>query len=468
MLCELYPTNKIKYKRMKDFLSNFGESIIAFGNFMWGAPLLILLLGGGLFLFFYSRLIPLKYMGHGLKVLRGKYDNPDEPGQISHYQAVSTALAATVGMGNISGIAIAIATGGPGAVFWMWISALIGVSTKFFTCSLAVMYRGKDSEGNLQGGPMYVIKHGLKKYWHWLAIVFSIAGMIGVTPIFQANQLTQAIRDVVLIPNGVETGFTTDLISGLVMSGLVILVLFGGIKRIAKVARLMVPMMVIVYVVALLYILASNSSEVIPGFKLIITDAFTGDAVLGGALGSLIVVGVRRAAFSNEAGIGTAPMAHGAAKTSEPIREGLAAMFEPIIDTIIVCTMTALAIIVTGAWTDTSLDGIGLTVQAFSIAMPGFGPYILMLCVIVFAVTTMFAFPYYGAKCFSFLFGAKRKNIYHIFYVLIIPIGATSTLAAVIGLIDGAYATMAFPTMISAIILAPKVLKAAKKYFAKI
>lgn len=435
---------------------------------MWGPPLLILLLGGGLYLFFYSRLIPLKYMGHGLKILRGKYDNPDEPGQISHYQAVSTALAATVGMGNISGIAIAIATGGPGAIFWMWVSAFIGVSIKFFTCSLAVMYRGEDSEGNLQGGPMYVIKYGMKKYWHWLAIVFSVAGMIGVTPIFQANQLTQAIRDIVLIPNGVETGFVTNLISGLVMSGLVILVLFGGIKRIAKVAGLMVPMMVVVYVVAVLYILATNASEVIPGFTLIITDAFTGDAVLGGALGSLIIVGVRRAAFSNEAGIGTAPMAHGAAKTSEPIREGLAAMFEPIIDTIIVCTMTALAIIVTGAWTDTSLDGIGLTVRAFSIAMPGIGPYILMLCVVVFSVTTMFAFPYYGAKCFSYLFGAKRKNIYHLFYVLIIPFGATSTLAAVIGLIDGAYATMAFPTMISAIILAPKVLTAAKIYFAKL
>lgn len=453
---------------MSDFLTTLGDSVIAFGNFMWGPPLLILLLGGGLYLFFYSRLIPLKYMGHGLKILRGKYDNPDEPGQISHYQAVSTALAATVGMGNISGIAIAIATGGPGAIFWMWVSAFIGVSIKFFTCSLAVMYRGEDSEGNLQGGPMYVIKYGLKKYWHWLAIVFSVAGMIGVTPIFQANQLTQAIRDIVLIPNGVETGFVTNLISGLVMSGLVILVLFGGIKRIAKVAGLMVPMMVVVYVVAVLYILATNASEVIPGFTLIITDAFTGDAVLGGALGSLIIVGVRRAAFSNEAGIGTAPMAHGAAKTSEPIREGLAAMFEPIIDTIIVCTMTALAIIVTGAWTDTSLDGIGLTVRAFSIAMPGFGPYILMLCVVVFSVTTMFAFPYYGAKCFSYLFGAKRKNIYHLFYVLIIPFGATSTLAAVIGLIDGAYATMAFPTMISAIILAPKVLTAAKIYFAKL
>lgn len=453
---------------MTEFFEKLGDAIIFFGDFMWGAPLLILLLGGGLFLFFYSRLIPLKYLGHGLKVLRGKYDNPDEPGQISHYQAVSTALAATVGMGNISGIAIAIATGGPGAVFWMWVSAFIGVSTKFFTCSLAVMYRGKDSEGNLQGGPMYVIKYGLKKYWHWLAVVFAVAGMIGVTPIFQANQLTQAIRDIVLIPNGIETGFTSNLISGLIMSGLVILVIFGGIKRIAKAAGLMVPIMIVVYVVAVLYILAMYSSEVLPGFKLIFTDAFSGNAVLGGALGSLIVVGVRRAAFSNEAGIGTAPMAHGAAKTSEPIREGLAAMFEPIIDTIIVCTMTALAIIVTGAWTDTSLDGIGLTVRAFSLAMPGIGPYILMLCVTIFSVTTMFAFPYYGAKCFSYLFGARYKNIYHAFYIMIIPIGATSTLAAVIGLIDGAYATMAFPTMISAVILAPKVLKAAKKYFAKI
>jgi AGCS family alanine or glycine:cation symporter len=451
---------------MQSFLSSFGQLLIDFGNFMWGAPLLILLLGGGMYFFIYSRLIPLRHFGHGLRVLRGKYDNPDEPGQISHYQAVSTALAATVGMGNVSGIAIAIATGGPGAVFWMWVSALIGVSTKFFTCSLAVMYRGTDSEGNLQGGPMYVIKHGLKKYWHWLAIVFSVAGMIGVTPVFQANQLTQAIRDIILEPNGVQTGFTTDLISGLVMASIVILVIFGGIKRIAKMAGLMVPIMVVVYVVAVLYILATNASEVLPGFKLIFTDAFTGNAVLGGALGSLIIIGVRRAAFSNEAGIGTAPMAHGAAKTSEPIREGMAAMFEPIIDTIIVCTMTALAIIVTGAWENPDLDGITLTAQAFDIAMPGFGPYVLMACVIIFSVTTMFAFPYYGAKCYSFLFGAKTKNIYHLFYVAIIPIGATSTLAAVIGLIDGAYATMAFPTMISAIILSPKVIKAAKKYFA--
>lgn len=453
---------------MNSFFSGIGQALIDFGNFMWGAPLLILLLGGGLYFFLYSRLIPLRHFGHGLQVLRGKYDNPDEPGQISHYQAVSTALAATVGMGNISGIAIAISMGGPGAVFWMWVSALIGVSTKFFTCSLAVMYRGPDSAGELQGGPMYVIRHGLKKHWHWLAIVFSVAAMIGVTPVFQANQLTQAIRDIVLVPNGVQVGFHSDLISGIVMSLLVILVVFGGIKRIARVAGLMVPLMVVIYVLAVVYILATNAENVLPGFRLIFTDAFTGNAVLGGSLGSLIIIGVRRAAFSNEAGIGTAPMAHGAAKTSEPIREGLAAMFEPIIDTIIVCTMTALAIIVTGAWTDTSLDGISLTAEAFNRAMPGFGPYILMLCVIIFSVTTMFAFPYYGAKAFSFLFGARRKYIYHIFYVVIIPIGATSTLAAVIGLIDGAYATMAFPTMISAIILSPKVIQAARKYFKQV
>jgi len=449
-------------------MQQLGQQIINFGNFMWGPPLLVLLLGGGFYFFIYSRLIPLRHFGHGLKILRGKYDKADEPGQISHYQAVSTALAATVGMGNVSGIAIAIATGGPGAVFWMWVSALIGVSTKFFTCSLAVMYRGNDSEGKLQGGPMYVIKYGLKKYWHWLAIVFSIAGMIGVSPVFQANQLTQAIRDIVLIPAGVETGFGTDLASGLLMTGLVVLVLFGGIKRIGKVAGYLVPLMVVIYILAVLYILGTHPEGIIPGLKLIVTDAFAGDAVLGGALGSLIIVGVRRAAFSNEAGIGTAPMAHGAAKTSEPIREGLAAMFEPVIDTIIVCTMTALAIIVTGVWEHSDLDGITLTAEAFSAAMPGFGPYILMMCVTIFSVTTMFAFPYYGAKCFSYLFGAKYKVIYHIFFVALIPIGATSTLAVVIGLIDGAYATMAFPTMISAIILSPKVIKAAKVYFAKL
>jgi len=284
---------------------------------------------------------------------------------------------------------------------------------------------------------------------------------------FQANQLTQAIRDIILIPNGVDAGFTTDLISGLFFAGVVMTVIFGGIKRIAKVAGTLVPFMVILYVVSVIFILIKNHEGIIPGFQLIFRDAFTGDAVLGGSLGAIIIVGVRRAAFSNEAGIGTAPMAHGAAKTAEPIREGLSAMFEPIIDTIIVCTMTALAIIVTGVWQAGDADGITLTAQAFSKGMPMFGPYILIACVTIFSLTTMLAFPYYGTKAFSFLFGAKYKIIYQIFYILVLPLGAISTLQVVISLIDTAYATMAFPTMISAIILAPKVIKEAKRYFGK-
>jgi len=449
-------------------MDKIGQAIINLSDFMWGPPLLILLLGGGFFFTLYARLMPFRHFGHGLKILAGRYDKSDEPGQISHYQAVSTALAATVGMGNISGIAVAITTGGPGAVFWMWVSALVGVTTKFFTCSLAVMYRGKDSDGNLQGGPMYVIKHGLGKKWMFLAVIFCLMAMIGVTPIFQANQLTQAIRDLVLIPNGVKTGLFTDLACGITFSIIVALVIFGGIKRIAKVAGMLVPFMVLLYVSAVIFILITNHEGIIPGFRIIFEDAFTGNAVLGGSLGSIIIIGVRRAAFSNEAGIGTAPMAHGAAKTSEPIREGLSAMFEPVIDTIIVCTMTALAIVVTGVWKTGDADGITLTAQAFAKGIPVVGVYILIVCVAIFSLTTMLAFPYYGTKAFSFLFGTKYKIIYQLFYILILPIGAASTLRVVISVIDTAYATMAFPTMISALILAPKVIKEAKRYFAKL
>ncbi|MFC2121318.1 alanine/glycine:cation symporter family protein [Bacteroidota bacterium] len=449
-------------------MSKIGKLFIDFGDAAWGMPLLILLMGGGIYFLVYSRLTPIRYFGHAIKVLLGRYDNPDEPGQISHYQAVSTALAATVGMGNVSGVAVAMTMGGPGAIFWMWISALIGVSTKFFTCSLSVMYRGTDSEGKLQGGPMYVILHGLGKNWKFLAVFFCLMGMIGVTPIFQANQITQAISDIILVPNGISAGFLPNLIIGLSFTVLVILVIFGGIKRIGKVAGFLVPGMVVLYIISVLFIIFSNMSEVLPSFKLIFTDAFSGNAVLGGALGSIIIVGVRRAAFSNEAGIGTAPMAHGAAKTSEPIREGLVAMVEPIIDTVIVCTMTALAIIITGVWHSTDVDGVTLTAMAFSEGIPGIGQYILIACVTIFSVTTMFAFPYYGAKCFSFIFGAKYKIIYYIFYVIIIPIGAVSSLEVVIGLIDGTYAMMAIPTIISAVLLSPKVIKASKKYFANL
>ena len=308
-----------------DTISVIERFITGFSDLAWGTPLLVLLLGGGLFFLLYSRLLPFRYFRHAITILLGRYDDPNEPGEINHYQALSTALAATVGMGNITGVALAITMGGPGAIFWMWVSALLGVTTKYFTCTLAVMFRGRDSNGKLQGGPMYVIVEGLGQNWKPLAIFFSLMGMIGVLPMFQVNQLTQVVRDVVLIPNQVEAGFTSDLISGLVVAFLVGVVIFGGIKRIGKVTGRLVPIMVALYVVLVLFIIFSNTENILPSFALIFRDAFTAQSVLGGSLGALVITGVRRAAFSNEAGIGTAPMAHGAAKTNEPVREGLVA-----------------------------------------------------------------------------------------------------------------------------------------------
>ena len=442
-----------------------GQFIINAADFIWGTPVLILLLGGGFYFLIYSRLTPLRYFGHALSILTGKYDDPNEPGQLHHYQALSTALAGTVGMGNVSGVAVAITMGGPGAIFWMWISALLGVSTKFFTCSLAVMFRGKDSAGEIQGGPMYFITEGLGKNWKPLAIFFSVVAMIGVSPLFQANQLTQMIRDVLLVPNNIEGSFTSNLITGIVISIIVALVVIGGIKRIGSVTGSLVPTMVVVYTITVLYIIFSNSSEIIPAFRTIFEDAFSGKAVVGGSLGAVIITGVRRAAFSNEAGLGTAPMAHGAAKTNEPIREGLVAMLGPIIDTILVCTMTALAIIITNTWVESSADGITLTAQAFDTAIPVFGKYLLSVCVIFFSMSTMFAFPYYGVKCLGFVAGVKYQHLYNYVFVVVIIIGAVSNLRVIIGLIDISFAMMAFPTVISAILLSPHVRRAAKDYF---
>lgn len=444
------------------------KATAAFSNFMWGTPLLLLLLGGGLYFFVYSRLLPFRYFRHAILILLGHYDNPDEPGQINHYQALSTALSATIGMGNVSGVAVAIATGGPGAVFWMWVSALLGMATKFFTCSLAVMYRGHDDRGELQGGPMYVIVNGLGKKWKPLAIFFSLAGMIGVLPVFQANQYTQAIRDVMLPDLGIQGSFTTDLITAILIIIIASFVIFGGIKRIGRVAGSLVPMMALLYVAAVLFIIFSHPTHIWPSLRLIITDAFTGNALLGGALGSLIVTGVKRGTFSNEAGLGTAPLAHGAAKTNEPIREGLVAMLGPLIDTIIICTMTALALIITDVWRTSSQDGVTLTAQAFRVGIPGVGHYILMLCITIFSMTTLFALPYYGTKCFAFVFGTRYQRFYNYFYIASIAVGATASLSIIINLIDGVYALMSVPTMISALMLSPKVRKAALSYFDKL
>lgn len=444
----------------------FLESVTAaFSSFMWGYPLLVLLIGGGAYFLIYSRLLPFRFFRHAIHVLLGRYDDPNEPGQINHYQALSTALSATIGMGNVSGVAVAIAMGGPGAIFWMWVSAFFGVATKFFTCSLSVMYRGRDDRGEIQGGPMYVIVEGLGKQWRPLAVFFSLACMIGVLPVFQANQYTQAIRDVVLVDFGIEGNFTSNLITGLMLVVLTSMVIFGGIKRIGKVAGSLVPLMTVVYVGTVLFIIFSTPHKILPSLELIFTDAFSGNAVLGGALGTLIITGIKRGTFSNEAGLGTAPLAHGAAKTNEPIREGLVAMLGPVIDTILICTMTALALIITDVWRSTDLNGISLTAAAFEAGIPGAGHYILILCITIFSTTTMFAFPYYGIKCFSFTFGTRHQQFYNYFYIGSIILGSTASLSIIINLIDGTYALMSIPTIISAVLLSPKVRKASVKYF---
>ncbi|MFO8001384.1 MAG: alanine/glycine:cation symporter family protein [Marinilabilia sp.] len=446
-------------------MQEIGQSIIAFSDFIWGPPVLVLLLGGGLFFMLYSRLLPLRYLGHAFDILRGKYDQSGGGGNISHFQALSTALAATVGMGNISGVAIAISMGGPGAIFWMWISALLGISTKFFTGTLAVMYRTQDREGRLLGGPMYIITLGLGRKWKPMAVFFAVTCMFAVFPVFQSNQLTQVIRDIVLAPNGVNTGFGSNLITGLIITFFMGLVIFGGIKRIGKVTAAMVPVMVLVYMVLVLIVISFNVENVIPVVKLIFVDAFSANSVLGGAVGALIITGIKRAAFSNEAGIGTAPLAHSEAKTNEPVREGLVAMLGPAIDTLLVCTLTALAILVTGVWQETSVDGITLTAMAFDAAIPVVGPYLLILCVAFFSLSTLFAFPFYGAKCFAYLFGQRRSGYYLVASLFSSVIAAVSSLHVVIAFIDSAYALMAFPNMIAALLLAPQVKKAYLRYF---
>ena len=451
---------------MLEFLDG---AIAAFSTFMWGWPLLILLLGGGLVFTVKSRFIPFRFFGHAIQILRGKYDTGDEPGDIPHYQALSSALASTVGMGNISGVAIAIHTGGPGAIFWMWMSAIVGMATKYFTCTLSILYRGKDDTGRIQGGPMYYIQEGLGPRFRPLAILFSIAGLFGCLALFQANQLTQIIRDEFFqnegwFAEGLQRG---NLIVGLSIAGLVAIVIFGGIKRIGIVMSRMVPVMVGIYLVGGVAIILNHLTEIPAFIGLILHDAFTGDAVLGGSVGVVIITGIRRAAFSNEAGIGTEAMAHGAAMTNEPVREGLVAMLGPFIDTIMVCTITALAILFSGVWQSSESNGVTLTTQAFTAELGEPGRIILMVSVLIFSISTMIGYSYYGAKCTSFLFGTRWKTTYRVIYTVSLVFAALISIDMAINFIDGMYAVMAFPTMTATLLLAPKVMEATRDYFSR-
>ena len=445
------------------------EKIISeISSFVWGYPLLFILIGGGSYLLIKSRFIPFKYFFHSIDIVRGKFNDKNSDGEITHFQALTTALSATVGMGNIAGVAVAISIGGPGAIFWMWISGIIGMSTKFFTSSLAIMYRGKDSSGNIQGGPMYFIVNGLGKKWLPMAIFFSFCGMIGALPVFNVNQLTQAINDIVLIPGGIETSLFTNSIIGLVLILLTSVVILGGLKRISRVSAKLVPIMVGIYIIMVLLILLINFDKLPDYIYLIFYDAFhadyyKGESAIGGILGALIILGIRRGAFSNEAGIGMAPMAHGAAKTNNPIKEGLVAMLGPAIDTLLICTMTALAILVTDAW-KSDADGVSLTATAFDSSFPVFGNYILLICVSVFSISSLFSYSYYGTKCLSFIAGDENKKKYNYIYIVSIMLGATASLSMMINLIDTFFALMAIPTMVATLILAPKVITELKKY----
>lgn len=448
-----------------------GNALNAWAAFMWSTPLVVLLVGGGVYFVIHSAALPYRHFQHGFECISGKYDQDSgAQGDISHYKALATALSGTLGLGNITGVAVAITVGGPGAILWMWVTAIVGVATKFYTASLAVMYRGPDDAGHYQGGPMYVIREALPRRWLPLAYMFAVAGLFGTLPVFQINQLVQVLRDVIAIPTGmasVEQHFTFDFVVGLVLSAIVLTVIIGRIQRIAAVTSRVVPLMVVFYFLMTAVLLLTHAEAIPSAIALIFEDAFRGQSVAGGALGTVILIGVQRGAFSNEAGIGTEALAHGAAKTSEPIREGAVAMIGPVVDTLLVCTCTALAILVTGVWQGDAV-GATITTLAFEKTFPGVGGYLIALMVFFLSMSTVLTFSYYGSKCAGFLFGTRYESWYIWFYVGLITLGAVASLRAVIGLLDGMYAAMAIPTMISTLLLAPRVRDAARDYFKRL
>jgi AGCS family alanine or glycine:cation symporter len=452
-----------------DLINNFFANL---SNFLWGNfGVANLVIGGGIFFLFYSKLTPFRYFKHAFDILLGKYDDPNDDGQISHFQALSTALSSTVGIGNIAGVAVAISLGGPGALFWMWISAIVGMATKFFTCSLGIMFRGRDSDGELQGGPMYVIEQGMGKKFKFLSYWFSIAGLVGCLSLLQVNQLTQILSDQLIKTNpNIASTIPLDLTIGIIIALIVSVVIFGGLQRIADVASRIVPFMVLIYLSAGLFIVFTNIELVPSIFNLIISSAFNGSSVAGGFVGTAVVIsqGFRRAAFSNEAGMGTEVMAIGASKNNEPIRSGLVAMIGPVIDTIIVCTITGIVILLSGDWMTGEFSGVSLTQKSFANHLGVVGDFILIFSVATFALSTMFGYSYYGCKCASYLFGTGSKVYYRIFYVITLVLGSVLSLDLAVNIVDAMFALMAFPTMISAIYLSPHIKKEAKRYFATI
>ena len=409
----------------------FYEFTSLFASTAWGPWLVILLVGSGMYFAFVSNFAPYKKISTGLKLIFEK--DSDKEGSISKYQALTAALSGTIGLGNIAGVALAISIAGPGAVLWMWLTACVGIATKFFTCSLSVLYREKDRDGTILSGPMYVIKNGLGRNWLFLAYFFAFFGMIGGLPAVQSNQIVQIIRELSFPEIVSQDMLVFNLSMGVIITLVTGLVVIGGLKRIAQASAWLVPFMGGLYIFAALIILVLNFNEVPGVIWLIITDAFSGKAVVGGTLMGVILYGIQRGAFSNEAGIGTESLIHGTARTNNPIKQGLVAMVGPIFDTLLVCTATA----------------------------------VVFICVLSFGISTMFTYSYYGAMCARFLFGKIGQKIYSYIFIATILFFASISLESAINIIDGSFAMMAIPTLISSILLAPKIVELAKTYFAE-
>ena len=412
--------------------------------------MLFAIVGGGLYLCFQSRGYPLLKIKKAFELLFSR----DESKGISRFQALSAVLAATVGLGNISGVAIAINMGGPGVLVWMWITAAIGMIIKFYSCTLSVQLRQMESDGEPLGGPMYYMKIGMKKWGKSLAVWFSIAGLFGVLPAFTANQLTQTFINVI-DPNAYMNigDFQWKLILGILLSIASGLVIFGGLSSIVKVSSNLVPLMVGLYFFMGLFMILSNFGEVIPTFKLIFLEAFNLETAVTGGFWGLIILGVRRAVFSNESGIGNAPMYHGQSQSQKGTDEGLVAMLGPLLDTVLVCTITGLVVIISGAYKVEGLNGIVLTLEAFRRLFFGFGDILLLLMVFVFGISTLFTYSYYGVKCFGFLTKVRWGKYYNYFYVGSIIFSALVTVEVVIGIIDLSFALMCIPNMIAVVYL---------------
>jgi len=446
------------------------------------APLPIVvvwLIIGAVFFTLYMGFINIKGFKYAIQIVRGKYDNPDDKGEVSHFQALTTALSATVGLGNIAGVAIAIVIGGPGATFWMIIAGLLGMSSKFVECTLGVKYRKIDVFGQVSGGPMYYLYMGLKKKnMKWLgavlSVVFSIlviGGSFGGGNMFQSNQAFAQFSSVIPALEG--HGF----IFGVVLAIMVGMVIIGGIKSIANVTDKIVPFMAVLYVGTAVIIILMNFNHVGEAFRLIFEGAFDTDALKGGIIGVLIV-GFQRASFSNEAGAGSAAIAHAAVKTDEPISEGLVALLEPFVDTVVICTMTALVIIFTGFYANPdNLQGAELTSQAFASVFSWF-PYILVIAIFLFAFSTMISWSYYGLKGFDYLFGGLSERylgtrkysdtVYRLLFLSFIVVGSSSSLGAVMDFSDMMILSMGFPNIIGLFILAPEVKRDLKSYINRI